>query len=192
MLPALCAFALPAAAAGRISPESLAPSHTAVRQALNQRFSVITEDLNLADLNLQGAQSIVAQRLRAVVAIPLYAMPRASSQNLWSTLNPASFWCFVPRFPPPRSLFQTRSPDPRCPFRAAASILDNARLVERERQRQRLEQELNIARNIQQALIPHGFRDFPYFAVSGIHSPVTRLAATTSMFSRSATIARPF
>ena len=53
----------------------------------------------------------------------------------------------------------------------AASILDNARLVERERQRQRMEQELNIARDIQQALLPHGFRDFPYLSVTGTHTP---------------------
>jgi phosphoserine phosphatase RsbU/P len=49
--------------------------------------------------------------------------------------------------------------------------LDNARLVERERQRQRLEQELDIARNIQQALLPRGFRDFPHLAVSGVNLP---------------------
>ena len=36
----------------------------------------------------------------------------------------------------------------------AASILDNARLVERERERQRMEQEIGIARDIQQALLP--------------------------------------
>src|ERR1700722_9104491 len=53
----------------------------------------------------------------------------------------------------------------------AASILDNARLVERERERQRIEQELNIARQIQQALLPRGFRDFPYLAVSGVNLP---------------------
>jgi phosphoserine phosphatase RsbU/P len=53
----------------------------------------------------------------------------------------------------------------------AASILDNARLVEYERQRQRLEQELTIARDIQQALLPRGFRDFPHLAVSGINIP---------------------
>jgi serine phosphatase RsbU (regulator of sigma subunit) len=53
----------------------------------------------------------------------------------------------------------------------AASILDNARLVDRERQRQRLEQELRIARNIQQALLPRGFHDFPGLSVSGINTP---------------------
>src|SRR5467141_272458 len=53
----------------------------------------------------------------------------------------------------------------------AASILDNARLVEYERQRQRLEQQLSIARDIQQALLPRGFRDFPHLTVSGINLP---------------------
>ncbi len=68
-------------------------------------------------------------------------------------------------FPGSIARFWMRSP---C---EAASILDSARLVEQERQRQKLEQELNIARDIQQALIPHGFRDFPYFGVTGIHTP---------------------
>jgi phosphoserine phosphatase RsbU/P len=53
----------------------------------------------------------------------------------------------------------------------AASILDNARLVEYERQRQRLEQELSIARDIQQALLPRGFRDSPHLTVSGVNLP---------------------
>jgi len=154
-----------------LSPESLAPSQTVLRQALDQRSGVISADLNLADLKLQDAQSVVAQRLRAVVAIPLYAMPRASSAEslivksgqllgvlYLDSRRPAAFSKLDRQILDALSL-------------QAASILDNARLVERERERQRLEQELNIARNIQQALIPHGFRDFPYFAVSGIHTP---------------------
>jgi sigma-B regulation protein RsbU (phosphoserine phosphatase) len=157
--------------AANLSADSLSPSQTAVRQALDRRFSVITEDLNLADLNLQGAQSIVAQRLRAVVVIPLYAMPRASSTEslvlksgqllgvlYLDSKRPAAFSKLD------RQILDALSVQ-------AGSILDNARLVEHERERQRLEQELTIARNIQQALIPHGFRDFPYFAVSGIHTP---------------------
>jgi sigma-B regulation protein RsbU (phosphoserine phosphatase) len=53
----------------------------------------------------------------------------------------------------------------------AASILDNARLMQRERERQRLEQELNIARQIQQALVPQGSQDYPHLAITGIHRP---------------------
>ncbi len=160
-----------AAGGSNLPSESLAPSQTALRQARDKRSSVITEDLNLADLKLQGAQSIVAQRLRAVVCRPLYAMPRASSAQsivlkagqllgvlYLDSRRPAAFSKLDRQILDALSLH-------------AGSILDNARLVERERERQRLEQELSIARNIQQALIPHGFRDFPYFAVSGINTP---------------------
>ena len=63
----------------RLPADSVAPSQTALRLAMEQQSSVVTEDLNQADFNLQAAQSIITQGLRVVVAIPLYAMPRASS-----------------------------------------------------------------------------------------------------------------
>ena len=37
---------------------------------------MINEDLNLAELNLQSAQSVVLQLLRSAVVIPLYCAPR--------------------------------------------------------------------------------------------------------------------
>src|SRR5262252_2787024 len=58
---------------GRIPPEGISPSHTALRLALDRRASVITEDMAQANMDLQAAQSIVAQRLRSIVVIPLYA-----------------------------------------------------------------------------------------------------------------------
>jgi hypothetical protein len=57
------------------------PSQTALRQAIEQQSSVVTKDLNMAGQNLQNAQSIMAQRLRSVVAIPLYTMPNANSDQ---------------------------------------------------------------------------------------------------------------
>ncbi len=156
----------------RLSVDNVAPSQTALRLALKQQSSVITEDLNEADLNLQGAQSIVAQSLRAVVAIPLYAMSRARSTD--SALNAKcgqllGVLYLDSRRPTAFSRLDRQILDALAVD--TASILDNARLVEHERQRQRLEQELSIAREIQQALLPRGFRDFPYLAVTGIHSP---------------------
>ena len=153
-----------------LSPESLAPSQTAIRQALKQQSSVITEDLNLADLDLQGAQSIVAQRLRAVVVIPLYAMVRANSAD--AVVQSKHFLGVVyldSRRTAAFSKLERQILDALAV--EAASILDNARLVEYERQRQRLEQELSIARDIQQALLPRGFRDYPHLTVSGINLP---------------------
>jgi sigma-B regulation protein RsbU (phosphoserine phosphatase) len=156
----------------RLPPESLSPSQTAIQLALKQHSPVITEDLAQADADLQSAQSIVAQRLRAVVVIPLYAMLRASTTE--SAINirrgdvigvlyldsrrPAAFSQLD------RQILDALAAD-------AASIIDNARLVERERERQRLEQEINIARDIQQALLPRDFREFPHLAVNGYNLP---------------------
>jgi len=156
----------------RLPTEGLAPSQTALRQALEQKSSVITEDLNLADLALQAAQSIVAQSLRAVIAIPLYAMANVSSGDSVRHSVRGHFLGVVyldSRRPTAFSELDRQILDALAV--EAASILDNARLVERERQRQRLEQELNIARDIQQALLPRGFRDFPYLAITGVHTP---------------------
>jgi serine phosphatase RsbU (regulator of sigma subunit) len=150
--------------------ESVAPSQTALRQAIKQQSSIITEDLNLADLDLQGAQSIVAQRLRAVIAIPLYAMAHAhSSQSGERSKHFLGVIYLDSRRAAAFSRLERQILDALAV--EAASILDNARLVEYERQRQRLEQELSIARDIQQALLPRGFRDYPHLTVSGINLP---------------------
>ncbi len=152
----------------RLPPESITPSQTALRQGVEQKTSIITEDLAQADIDLQAAQSIIAQRLRAVVVIPLYAMatsggPPASRGQLLGVLyldsrRPAAFSRLE------RQILDALSVE-------AASVLDNARLVERERERQRLEQELTIARDIQQALLPHRLQDFPHVHVSGMNQP---------------------
>jgi serine phosphatase RsbU (regulator of sigma subunit) len=154
-----------------LSPQQFAPSQTALRMALERESGIITEDLNQADTDLQAAQSIMAQRLRAIVVIPLYATSRAGAEEsagpkrgqflgvlYLDSFRPAAFSKLD------RQILDAIAIE-------AASILDNARLVEHERQRQRLEQELSIAREIQQALLPRGFRDFPHLAITGTNSP---------------------
>jgi len=154
-----------------LPPESITPSQTALGQAMDRQATVISEDLNQADTDLKSAQSILLQHLRSVVVIPLYAMPRANSADsivlkrgeflgaiYLDSKRPAAFSDLD------RQILDALGVE-------AASILDNARLVERERERQRMEQELSIAREIQQALLPQGMRDFPHLAVTGTHSP---------------------
>jgi len=155
----------------RLPPESMTPSQTAIQLAVKKQLPVITEDIEQAEQNLQAAASIVAQGLRAVVVIPLYASSRASSESATNVTRgeflgvlyldskrPAAFSKLD------RQILDALAAD-------AASILDNARLVERERERQRLEQEIGIARDIQQALLPKNFRDYPHIAVSGVNFP---------------------
>jgi sigma-B regulation protein RsbU (phosphoserine phosphatase) len=156
----------------RLSATEAAPSQTAMKQALDQQASIITEDLAQAGADLQAAESIIAQRLRAVVVIPLYANPRASSTDSGVQNKRGDFLGVVyldSRRPAAFSKLDRRILDALAV--EAASILDTARLVERERERQRMEQEIGIARDIQQALLPRGFRDFPHLTVTGINLP---------------------
>jgi phosphoserine phosphatase RsbU/P len=155
----------------RLPPESMTPSQTAIQLAIAKQLPVITEDIEQAEMNLQAAASIVAQGLRAVVVIPLYATSRAASESATNVTRgeflgvlyldsrrPAAFSKLD------RQILDALAAD-------AASILDNARLVERERERQRMEEQINIARGIQQALLPRGFREYPHLAISGINTP---------------------
>jgi phosphoserine phosphatase RsbU/P len=155
-----------------ISLENFSPSQTAIRIAIERRSSVITEDLNRDDVNLQGAESIIAQHLRAVVAIPLYAMSRVNSTESLIRAERGQFLGILYLDSRRAAAFSKLDRQILDAIAIeAASILDNARLVERERERQRLEQELSIAREIQQALLPCGIRDFPYLAIAGTNSP---------------------
>jgi len=155
----------------RVQREHIPASQTAVRQAIERQSSVITADLGLADAALKSAQSVVAQRLRSVVVIPLYAMPRANSDQ---SVAPAHgqllgvLYCDSTR-PAAFSNLDRQILDAL--GMESASILDNARLVERERERQRLEQELSIARYIQKALLPVGMNKYPHLSISGVHLP---------------------
>ena len=156
----------------RLPPESMTPSQTAIQLAVKQGSPVITEDLAQAEMNLQAAASIVAQGLRAVVVIPLYASSRAASEGTGVDVRRGDFLgvLYLDSKRPTaftkldRQILDALAAD-------AASILDNARLVERERERQRLEQEIGIARDIQQALLPKNFKDYPHLAVSGVNFP---------------------
>ena len=156
----------------RLPPESVTPSKTAIQLALKQESPVITEDLAQADMDLQAAQSIVSQRLRAVVVIPLFAMARANTQESMVNIRRGELLGILyldSRRPAAFSKLDRQILDALAAD--AANILDNARLVERERERQRLEQEINIARDIQQGLLPRDFREYPHLSVTGFNLP---------------------
>jgi phosphoserine phosphatase RsbU/P len=156
----------------RLPPESLAPSQTAIQLALRKQEAVITEELAQDEVDLQAAQSIIAQRLRAVVVIPLYAFSHAKTAESVVNLKQGQFLGVLyldSRRPAAFSKLDRQLLDAFTD--QAASILDNARLVARERERQRLEQEINIARDIQQALLPKNFGDYAHLAVAGCNFP---------------------
>ncbi len=154
-----------------IDPREFSPSQTALRIALERRSSVVTADVREADAAMQAAESIVAQNLRSVVVIPLYARLQRGLEE--STVTSMGRLLGVLYLDSRRTAaFSSLDRQILDAIAAeAASILENARLVEHERERRRLEQEVGIAREIQQALLPSGFRDFPHLTVTGINWP---------------------
>lgn len=154
-----------------LEPESITPSQTALRQAVTQHAAVITDDLNLADISLQSAQSVVIQGLRSVVAIPLYTVQhvKADASVMLAPSRLLGALYLDSRRPAAFSNLDRQILD--AIGGQAASILDNARLLEREREQRRMEQELSIARDIQQGLLPQGLTDFPHLAVCGLQTP---------------------
>src|SRR5262252_8044261 len=155
----------------RLPPESMTPSQTAIQLAMTKQLPVITEDIEQAEMNLQAAASIVAQGLRAVVVIPLYASSRAASESATNVSRGEFLGVLYLDSKRPTAFSKLDRQILDALAADAASILDNARLVERERERQRLEQEIGIARDIQQALLPKNFRNFAHLAVSGVNLP---------------------
>jgi serine phosphatase RsbU (regulator of sigma subunit) len=154
-----------------LAPESMNPSRSVLGRAIELESAVINEDLNLADINLQSAQSVVRQLLRSAVVIPLFGAPRgtaALSKDVVQHQLLGAVYLDSKR----TSTFSALDRQILDALGAqAGSILDNSRLIEHERERQHLEQELSIARDIQQALVPQGLQDFPHLAITGIHRP---------------------
>ncbi len=153
-----------------LSTEGLEPSQTAIRYALEQKRGVVTEDVEQADLDLKAAQSIIAQRLRSVVVIPLYAMARLPTDDSTQGLSGGELLGVLyldSRRPAAFSSLERQILDALAV--EAASVLDNARLVERERERRRLEQQLSTAREIQQALLPREFGHCPHLLLTGLN-----------------------
>jgi len=152
--------------------EDVTPSQTAIARAREQARGVVERDLAQADAALRDAGSIRIQRLRAVIAIPLFARATFPSQEdtgaptpgellgvlYLDSLQPAAFSDLD------RQILDALAVE-------AASVLDNARLVKKVQQQRRLEQELEIARTIQQALLPKSFRPPPQFEVTGVNRP---------------------
>lgn len=152
--------------------EGLEPSRTAIRQALEQKGSLVTEDVAQADSDLQAALSIVAQQLRSVVVIPLYALGRPHAEDIAEPPAPSTLLGVLyldSRRPAAFSSLERQILDALAV--EAASVIDNARLVEREREREHLEQQLSIARDIQQGLLPREFRHCPHLNVAGVNQP---------------------
>ncbi len=151
-----------------LAVEGVEASQTAIAKAVEKRRSVMEEDVAKAAVELRDAQSIVGQQLRSVMAIPLVSLGQLRSSDMTFSSNPAQVLGVLyldSRKPAAFTRLERQILDTLA--MEAASVLDNARLAKKERERMRLEQEINTARQIQQALLPSTFPKYPHFEVTG-------------------------
>lgn len=152
-----------------LAHSALSPSYTVIRHATELGHGVVQPDLAQAEAQFREGASVVAQGLRMVVAIPLFSLGQLRTDESTSMAAQRSLLGVLyldSRRTAAFSNLQRQILDALA--LEAASVLDNARLLRRERERRRFEQELAIARQIQQALLPRAF-DFPNLRVTGIN-----------------------
>lgn len=141
-----------------------------IRRALNTRRDLLSMSFDpMAEQGLHPEMTIAALELRSVVCLPLIHIRSGSSEEtrIASTMEDTVGLLYMDSRQAPadlsagnRELLQTLAIE-------ASTILENARLLEEERIKIRFEDELKIAREIQQGLLPPSLPTSGWFRAAG-------------------------
>ncbi len=136
-------------------------SHSVVRDAARSQDDFILTDIT--DEIAAERESILANAIRSVVAIPLRAQGSTSLLGL----------LYLDSQSRNRNFTRTGSDILHAIARQAATLLENLRLIEAERQSALLRKELQIAAGIQSQIIPQKLPEFAYVQFSARTIPCT-------------------
>jgi serine phosphatase RsbU (regulator of sigma subunit) len=141
-----------------------------IQRALQQRRELLSMTFDpLSSGETHPEQSVADLELRSVVCVPLVRISAGTSQetSLLSTQHDTVGVLYMDS----RVLTADLSVGNRELLQSlaieASTILENARLLEEDRSHQRLEEELNVARRIQQSLLPRSLPSSGWFRASG-------------------------
>jgi phosphoserine phosphatase RsbU/P len=149
-----------------------------IQRALNSRRDLLSMSFDpLAAQGASAARSIMALELRSVVCLPLVRVQSGTSEETrMSTAAESTVGLLYldSRAAPAdlsagnRELLQTLAME-------ASTILENARLLEEQRVKERIENELRVAREIQQGLLPVVMPSEGWFRAAGSSLPATQV-----------------
>ena len=141
-----------------------------IQQALESRRDMFTMSFDPTALDARSpGNSIVDLELRSVCCVPLVRVNLSGDSNtqmLSAGRSNAGVLYMDSRFTAVdlaggnRELLQTLAIE-------ASTVLENARLLEEERAKQRIEEELGVARRIQQSLLPRSLPETGWFRACG-------------------------
>ena len=146
-------------------------SRTVVEEAFKNNRSVIINDSREHSL-LAARQSIRNLDLRSIVCIPLRRFQMSERMDATSMLKRDVIGVlYVDSHIITGALSQTSITLLESLAFEATKSLESVRLMHEEREKQRLEQEINMARDVQVALLPTTFRQPDYFEVAAHSTP---------------------
>jgi serine phosphatase RsbU (regulator of sigma subunit) len=155
---------------GNLPEGELRVPRSLIRQALESRRDLFSMSFDPHALDERSpGNTITDLELRSVVCVPLVHvnLSGAGATQMLSTANGNAGVLYmdsritaVDLAGGNRELLQTLAIE-------ASTILENARLIEEERAKQHIEEELDVARRIQQSLTPRGLPKEGWFVVCG-------------------------
>jgi len=141
-----------------------------IRRALEQRRELLSMNFDpQATGEISAEHSVADLELRSVVCVPLVRINTGAGQdtNVLSTQSDTVGLLYMDSRGVTadlsggnRELLQTLAIE-------ASTILENARLIEEERQKEKIEEELGVARGIQQSLLPKALPANGWFRACG-------------------------
>jgi phosphoserine phosphatase RsbU/P len=147
---------------------------TVINRALRQRRELLSMSFDpLEEQGIRPETSVAGLELRSVVCVPLVRVRSANTEETTSisSVNDTVGLLYMDSrlrhadlSHGNRELLQTLALE-------ASTILENARLLEQERSKQRLEEELDIARQIQTSLLPGSMPSTGWFRAAGSSTP---------------------
>lgn len=159
---------------GDLPPEDLRVPRRLIQQALESRKDLFSMSFDPTGFDgMSPGNTITDLELRSVVCVPLVRVNLSASsitQSLPMAKASAGVLYMDSRVTTVdlaggnRELLQTLAIE-------ASTILENARLIEEERAKQRIEEELDVARSIQQSLTPRRLPQEGWFVVCGSSEP---------------------
>jgi sigma-B regulation protein RsbU (phosphoserine phosphatase) len=158
----------------QIDASDLRVPRALIQRALESRRELLSMSFDpLEEQNFRPEMSVAALELRSVVCLPLVQVRSGdhAETRITSTAEATIGILYMDSRVSPadlsagnRELLQTLAME-------ASTILENSRLMEEERNKLKIESELDVARNIQQGLLPRELPSTGWFRADGSSTP---------------------
>lgn len=145
-----------------------------IHRALTRRRELLAMQFDPTEQDgIRPDMSVADLELRSVVCVPLVRVrPRTSEETVMlSSVNDTVGLLYLDSRRGTADLSQGNRELVQTLALEASTILENARLLEEERQKQKMEEELNVAREIQANLLPRSLPSDGWFRAAGSSLP---------------------